>query len=80
MKNLIALVCTPGYRMQLGFSFIPQRNEKSNNQFLSILIAAENDENWQIYLTKVTVNLSHAMSKPAFGVLRQPKSLNSLLS
>ena len=23
-----------GIRVQLGFSFIPQRNEKSNNQFL----------------------------------------------
>ena len=31
MKNLIA-----PHRVQLGFSFIPQRNEKSNNQFLNI--------------------------------------------
>ena len=25
----------PSYRVQLGLSFIPQRNEKSNNQFLN---------------------------------------------
>ena len=36
MKNLITLVCMPVIPNAIRYSFIPQRNEKSNNQFLSI--------------------------------------------